>query len=113
MSAVGDIVFTRRYWKCTCGSDGSYACDPILGIEGERYSKTVQKHACRLGAETSFASTSEHLREMLGVKLCAETTRKTVEGHGKQMAAFQPQDEVSAKAFAEAKGEVEFTVDAG
>lgn len=113
MSAVGDIVFTRRYWKCTCGSDGSYACDSILGIEGERYSKTVQKHACRLGAETSFASTSEHLHEMLGVKLCAETTRKIVEGHGKQMAAFQPKDEVSAKAFAAAKGEVEFTVDAG
>lgn len=113
MSAVGAIAFTRRYWQCRCGSDGSYAADAILGIEGERYSKTVQKHSCRLGAETSFASTSEHLHELLGVDLCAETARKMIEGHGKKMAAFQSKDVASAKAFAEAEGEVEFTVDAG
>jgi hypothetical protein len=113
MSAIGDITFTRRYWKCRCGGDGSYAADAILGIEGERYSKTLQKHACRLGAETSFASTSEHLHEMLGADLCPETTRKLVEKHGKAMAQFQPKDVASAQAFAQAAGEVEFTVDAG
>ncbi len=32
---------------------------------GDRTTKTVQKHCCRLAAETSFASASEHLREML------------------------------------------------
>jgi hypothetical protein len=70
MSAVGAIVFRRRYWKCTCGSDGAYAVDELLGVDGLRYTKTVQKHCCRLAAETAFASTSEHLHEMLGVDLC-------------------------------------------
>jgi hypothetical protein len=113
MSAIGEIAFTRRYWKCTCGTDGSYAADAVLGVEGKRYTKTVQKHCCRLAAETSFASTSEHMREMLGVDLCPETVRTMVEGRGKEMARFQTVDTASDKAFQKAAGEVEFTTDAG
>ena len=113
MSAVGEVAFTRRYWKCTCGSDGGYAADELLGVDGLRYTKTVQKYCCRLAAEMSFASTSEHLHEMLGVDLCPETVRTLVEGRGKQMARFQAEDTASEKAFQQAAGEVEFTTDAG
>jgi hypothetical protein len=113
MTAVGAVAITRRYWKCNCGSDGSYAADALLGVEGERYTKTVQKHCCRLAAEVSFASTSEHLHEMLGVDLCPETVRTLVEGHGQKMARFQPADTASDHAFRAAAGEVEFTTDAG
>jgi hypothetical protein len=113
MTAVGAVAISRRYWKCTCGSDGSYAADALLGIEGIRYSKTVQKHCCRLGADSSFAATSEHLDEMLGVDLCPETVRTMVEGHGRKMARFQAKDTVSDEAFQKAAGEVEFTTDAG
>ena len=95
MSAVGEVALTRRYWKCTCGVGGSYAADDLLGIEGKRYSKTVQKHCCRLAAGNSFASASENMHELLGVRLCPETMRKIVEGHGKAMARFQPEDSVS------------------
>lgn len=112
MTAVGDIVIQRRYWKCVCGAVGSYAADDILGIEGERTTKTVQKHLCRLGADQSFAKASEHMHEMLGIDLSAETVRKRVEEHGKKMAEFQTQDMQSIEAFQQAKGEVEFTVDA-
>jgi hypothetical protein len=113
MTAVGDISFTRRYWKCTCGSDGSYAADALLGVEGMRYTKTVQKHCSRLAAEAAFASASENMHEMLGVDLCTETVRTMVEGRGKEMARFQAEDTASEKAFQEAAGEVEFTTDAG
>lgn len=113
MTAIGDVTYTRRYWKCTCGADGAYAVDAVLGIEAERYTKTVQKHCCRLAAETSFATTSEHMHEMLGVDLCPDTVRTMVEGHGKKMARFQATDTASEKAFQEAKGTVEFTIDAG
>ena len=113
MTAVGDVAFTRRYWKCTCGSDGSYAADVLLGVEGVRYTKTVQKHCARLAAETSFASATENMHEMLGVDLCTETVRTMVEARGKEMALFQAQDTASAKAFQEAAGAVEFTTDAG
>ena len=113
MSAVGEVAFTRRYWKCTCGSAGGYAADGPLGRDGLRYTKAVQKHCCPLAAETSFASTSEHLHEMLGVDLCPETVRTLVEGRGQQMARFQVEDTASEKAFRQAAGEVEFTTDAG
>jgi hypothetical protein len=113
MSAVGEVVFSRRYWKCTCGRDGSYAEDELLGVAGKRYTKTLQKHCCRLAADTSFASTSGLMHELLGAELCPETVRKMVEGHGKVMARFQAEDTVSAHAFQEASGEVEFTTDAG
>ncbi len=85
----------------------------MLGVAGDRTTQTVQKHCCRLAAETSFASTSEHLREMLGVQLCPETVRTLVEGHGKEMARFQATDTASAQAFRQAAGAVEFTTDAG
>lgn len=113
MTAVGAVPFTRRYWQCRCGSGGSYAADTLLGVEGERYTKAVQKHCCRLAADASFDATSEHMHEMLGVDLCAETVRKVVERHGQAMARFQAQDTASAQAFQEAEGEVEFTTDAG
>jgi hypothetical protein len=113
MSAVGEVAFTRRYWQCSCGRGGSYAADTLLGVAGQRYSKTVQKHCCRLAAEVSFASTSEHLRELLGVGLCPETVRTMAEGHGQAMARFQADDTASEQAFREAAGEVEFTTDAG
>lgn len=113
MTAVGQVAITRRYWKCTCGGDGSYAADALLGIEGLRYTKTVQKHCCRLAADASFAATSEHLHEMLGVALCPETVRIMVEGHGQKMARFQAEDTASDQAFQKAAGEVEFTTDAG
>jgi hypothetical protein len=66
-----------------------------------------------LAAQTSFASTSTLMREMSGADLCPETVRTMVEGHGQQMARFQAQDTVSAPAFRQAAGEVEFTTDAG
>jgi hypothetical protein len=113
MTAVGAVSFSRRYWTCTCGSEGSYAADVLLGVEGKRSTTTVQKHCCRLAADLSFAGTSETLQEMLGVELCPETVRKVVEGHGKQMARFQAVDTTSEKAFQKAAGEVEFTTDAG
>lgn len=112
MSAVGAVVFTRRYWKCTCGTDGAYAADALVGVEGKRYTKTLQKHACRLAAEMSFATSSQLLHELLGADLCPETVRTLVEGHGKQMARFQAEDTVSDQAFQQAAGAVEFTTDA-
>jgi hypothetical protein len=107
------ITLTRRYFQCRCGAqDGSYAVDELLGITS-RYTRTLHKHICRLAADVSFAATSEHLHAMLGVVVCAETIRTLVESHGTAMAAFQPRDLTSAEEFRTAKGEVEFTIDAG
>lgn len=103
---------TRRYWQCRCGAAGSYAADEVLGLDG-RFSKTVQKHGCRLAADVSFAKASEHLDEMLGVRIAPEAVRTLVEAHGRAMATFQPTDEATAAAFRRADGDVEFATDAG
>jgi hypothetical protein len=113
LTAVGVVSFTRRYWKCRCGSDGGYAADALLGVEGKRSTKTLQKHCSQLAADMSFARTSETLQDLLGVKTCPETVRKIAEGHGKRMAEFQTKDAASVKAFQQASGVVEFTTDAG
>lgn len=106
------ISVKRRYWQCRCGQAGSYAADDVLGLDG-RFSQTVQKHCCRLAADVSFAKASEHLDEMLGVKIAPETVRTLVEAHGRAMAEFQPNDAATAAAFRQAAGEVEFATDAG
>lgn len=112
MTTLGVLTLRRRYWQCRCGTEGAYAADAVVGLN-QRVSKVVQKHCCRLAADVSFAKSSEHLRQMLGVGLAPETVRSLVESHGKAMAAFQPTDETSARTFSRAKGEVELAVDAG
>jgi len=112
LTCVGDLVVRRRYWQCRCGHEGAYAADAVLGLDGH-WSRTLQKHACRLTADVSFATAREHLQALLGVSTCAETLRTLSERHGRAMARFQPQDEASAQAFRQAEGQVEFTVDAG
>lgn len=113
MTAVGEIRFRRRYWKCNCGADGCYAADVLLGVEGAHATKVVQKHCCRFAAKESFAETSNDLFETFGVKLCPETIRTMVERRGQAMARFQVQDSASEEQFRQASGEVEFTTDAG
>ncbi len=61
----------------------------------------------------SFAKASEHLRELLGVKLAPETARTLVQAHGRAMATFQPKDQATARAFRQAQGEIELAIDAG
>ncbi len=112
VSAIGVIPIRRRYWQCRCEVAGNYAADAVLGIDW-RFSRVVQKHACRLAADVSFAKTSEHLAAMLNVRVAAETVRTLVAGHGRAMAAFQPTDAATGQAFRAAAGEVEFAVDAG
>ena len=113
MTALGSVAFPRRYWECSCGQDGSYGTDEQLGVAGQRYTRAMQKHACRLAAGASFAAASSDLHEMLGVDLGPETLRKVVQEHGRKMTRFQGEDVAGEEAFRQAKGEVEFTTDAG
>jgi hypothetical protein len=112
VTTLGVLHLKRRYWHCRCGSAGAYAADAVIGLS-QRFSQVVQKHCCALASDVSFAKTSDHLRQLLGVRLAPDTVRKLVEAHGKAMAAFQPQDAASAQTFGQAPGEVEFATDAG
>lgn len=88
MSAIGEIRIRRTYFQCRCGkSGGSYAADNVLGLEG-RYSRTLQKHACRMSADQSFEKAEENLWESMGVKVSAETLRTMVEVAASRCSGF-------------------------
>jgi hypothetical protein len=103
----------RRWWgsRCEC-APGGYHADVTLGLDGG-LSPRLQAKACRLVADVSFAATSEHLRDLLGVALAGETIRVTCERQAARIARWQGQEEDSAGAFRAAEGDWEFAVDAG
>ena len=104
----------RRHWwgsRCPC-SPGGYHADLTLGLDGS-LSPTLQRKACRLAANLSFELTGENLRETLGVSPSSETLRVYCERQASRVARWQGQEKVSAEGFGQAKGDWEFTVDAG
>ena len=68
---------------------------------------------CRLAADVSFATTREHLRELLGVSPSSETLRVSCERQAARVARWQGQERGSAEAFRAAAGGWEFAIDAG
>jgi hypothetical protein len=73
----------------------------------------VQERLCCLAADVSFEKAREHLQASWPVSLSTESVRSLCEEHGDKMRRWQSQDQQTPKEFARAKGQVEFTVDAG
>jgi hypothetical protein len=103
----------RRWWGPRCGcAPGGYLADSALGLDGG-LSPRLQAKACRLAADVSFATTVEHLKELLGVAPAAETVRTYCERQAGRVARWQKGEAGSAEAFREASGGWEFAIDAG
>lgn len=83
-----------------------------LGLDGG-LSPRLQRKACRLAADLSFATAREHLRELLGVSPAAETLRVYCERQAGRVARWQGRETASAEGFRRAEGGWEFAVDAG
>lgn len=84
----------------------------MLGLDGG-LSPRLQRKACRLAADVSFATAAEHLGELLGVSPVAETIRVACERQAGRIARWQGQETASAEGFRRAEGGYEFAVDAG
>jgi hypothetical protein len=113
LSSLGEITLKRHWWgnRCPCALAG-YVVDQLLGVES-RLTRRVQKRICCLAADVSFEKAREHLVESWPVSLSAESIRAACHEHGEKMRQWQSKDEHTPIEFAQAKGEVEFTVDAG
>ena len=103
----------RRWWgsRCPC-APGGYHADAVLGLDGG-LSPRLQRKACRLAADLSFALTAEHLKELLGASPVGETIRAACERQAGRMARWQGTEKASAEGFRKAEGGWEFAVDAG
>jgi hypothetical protein len=112
-TCLGRVALRRRWWgsRCAC-SPGGYHADAALGLDGG-LSPRLQRKACRLAADLSFATTREHLVELLGVSPAAETIRACCERQAGRIASWQGRETASAEAFRQAEGGWEFAVDAG
>jgi hypothetical protein len=73
----------------------------------------MRRLACLETSDSSFARSAEKLQAYCGLDVGAETLRKYCEQEGKHMADWQPHSAAVADTFAEALGELEFTLDAG
>ena len=91
---------------------GGYHADAVLGLDGG-LSPRLQRKACRLAAEVSFATAAEHLKELLGVSPASETICGYCERQAGRVARWQGQETASAEGFRKAQGGWEFAVDAG
>jgi len=89
-----------------------YGADEALGLNGS-HTRALQQQFCRLCADVSFAKAREHLAALLGVRLSKEAVRQACHRRGQDMAQWQTTEESTPQAFAQAAGQVEFTVDAG
>jgi hypothetical protein len=103
----------RRWWgsRCPC-RPGGYHADATPGLDGG-LSPRLQRKACRLVADLSFALAREHLAELLGVSPAAETLRVYCQRQAGRVARWQGQETASAEGLRQAEGAWEFTIDAG
>jgi hypothetical protein len=107
------VRLKRRWWGSRCGCDAvGYGVDEVLGIDGHM-TRTLQQHLSRLAADVSFAKAQEHLTAMLPVTLSKEALRQECHRHGRRLATWQTTESHTPAVFAQAAGDVEFTVDAG
>jgi hypothetical protein len=97
--------------RCGCGATPGYHADGLVGLQGF-YSRRLQEQSCRLTADVSFAKASEHLHRLLGAPVTTETLRLLTHRHGRALAQWQTQDPCVTTTFAQAAGQVEFTIDA-
>ena len=102
----------RLYLVCLACRLGECRADSLLGL-ADRLSRRLQTLLCWVSVDLSFSKTSDYLFEFLGVWVSDETIRKFCLHHGIKAAETRPGDHPRvSQEFREARGEVEFHVDA-
>jgi hypothetical protein len=107
---VGDYTFARAYFSCAPCHHGHAPLDEQLGIGGGSWSPGLDRVACRLGIDDSFADAADAVHETLRIELIDEGTRRITEGIG-QVAEAEAQALVAVaqagqEPFPKEKGEV-------
>jgi hypothetical protein len=110
MTAAGLVLVRRIYFRCSCCTQGGYALDQRLGLEG-RYSPAARRLICLAGGSWSYDVAAERLREMCGVAVSDTTVREVSQAEGAKMAVWQRTTPEVRAEFEKAAGEIEFTTD--
>src|SRR5215216_2258093 len=86
LTANGRVSVTRTRWHCPGGGGGSGGDTPVdwlLDAAEATLSRGVRELCCLLNGDApSFARAADNLLRTTGVRLCAESLRRVVEGEG-------------------------------
>lgn len=100
----------RVYFRCARCTQGGYALDERLGIQG-KYSPAARRLICLAGGSWSYDVAAERLGEMCGLGVSDTTVRELCQAEGAKMAAWQRTAPEIRAEFVQAQGDVEFTTD--
>ena len=110
MTAAGLVRVRRIYFRCSCCTQGGYALDERLGING-RYSSDARRLICLAGGSWSYDVAAERLGEMCGLAVSDTTVRELCQAEGAKMAVWQRTAAEIRTEFEKAEGDVEFSTD--
>ena len=109
MTAAGRVALRRRSLRCgDCGLT-AYPLDARVGL-GEFLSPQATRLACLAAATWSFDIAADRLEELAGVRIDDETLRRCCHRAAENLAGRRDESPPQ-RAFAAARGEVEFLTD--
>ena len=100
----------RVYFDCRQCAAGEYAADARLGVEGSQ-THQARRLLCLAGTSWSFAAASDHLREMCGLRIAANTVRNVCQAEAARVEQWQASALQATAEFAKSSGEIEFYTD--
>jgi hypothetical protein len=109
LTALGETTLGRDYVSCPACGHAGYPADARLGIV-ERLTARVRKWACLFGSGWGFAQAADHLADVCGWKLSAQSLKRACYAEAPRIEDWREQEESTA-AFAQAEGDVEFLTD--
>lgn len=89
---------------------GEYVADARLGITGGQ-TRQARRLLCLAGTSWSFAVASDHLREMSGLEVAANTVRNVCQAEAGRVEQWQANAPEAAAEYAKSSGEIEFFTD--
>jgi len=83
LTANGRVSVTRTRWHCPGVGGGDTPVDRLLDAAEATLSRGARELCCLLNGDApSFARAADNLLRTTGVRLCAESLRRVVEGEG-------------------------------
>jgi hypothetical protein len=104
------VKLRRVYFDCPRCAAGAYAADDAVGVAGGQ-SRQARRLLCLAGTSWSFAAASDHLHEMCGLRVAANTVRNVCQAEAGRVEQWQANAPQATAEYAKSPGEIEFFTD--
>lgn len=112
LTSVGHIAVPRRYYACRHCKGKQIPLESWAGISGiHRITPHARRMIVLAGSRCSFDQASDDLEELSHLQVSNDVIRRVCDEEGKTVQQWMNQSQEPQKAFAAAKGVVEFSTD--